>query len=105
MNKNTNDIVLAILKYLEGSLGELQIDYPKIDHEALGIPEPRYYRILTMMLKKGYIRGLSEVQFESMHYPMNVKITTYGLKYIRKNKPSFKVYEILNEIKDWTTSV
>lgn len=105
MKNDTYDIILAILKYLEESMDEPRIDFSKVNHEALGISEPRYGRIVEIMINEGLITGLSEVSFMGQTYPsykaIDPNITMYGLEYIQENKPSAKVYAILKEIKEW----
>ncbi|WP_342573723.1 YjcQ family protein [Solibacillus sp. FSL K6-1781] len=105
MSKDTYDVVLAILKYIEESLDDPRIDFSKVNPEALGVSEPRYNRIIAMMLDEDLITGLTEVNWSEQEYPeykaINPNITMYGLEYIQQNKPSAKAYAILKEIKEW----
>ena len=48
-------IMYRILKYLEESLDEPNIDMTKISHEALGISFLRWEALLRLMQEEGYI--------------------------------------------------
>lgn len=105
MANDTKDIILAILKYLEDSLDNERIDFNKVNHEALGISEPKHSRILGMMIEEGYIAGLRKVSMMGSTYSgykaLEPRITLKGIDYLEENKPSVKVYAILKEIKEW----
>ncbi|GIN89864.1 head protein [Siminovitchia terrae] len=105
MAKETKDVIIAILQYLNESLDEERIDFSKVNNESLGISYPRYCRILSMMMNEGYIEGLSRItiadyafdQYKAVHPCITLK----GIDYLEQNKPSSKAYAILKEIRDW----
>lgn len=109
MKNETNDVVLAILKYLEDSMDEERIDHTKINEEALGISYPRFCRILSIMLQEGLITGFTPVNMSGSPYTqyklMDPQITLKGIDYLQQNKLSTRVYGILKEIKDWIPGI
>lgn len=109
MANDTKDIVLAILKYLDDSMDDERVDSNKISSEALNISEPKFSRILSMMLEEGYITGYSSFGITGVtydgHKAIDPRITFQGLDYLEENKPSAKVYAILKEIKEWIPGI
>lgn len=105
MASNTKDIIIAVLQYLEDSLDEERIDFNKVNPDTLGVSEPRYSRVIEMMLEEGLITGLIKVPVMGQSYDgyksINPKPTLHGIDYLESNKPTQKAYAILKEIRDW----
>lgn|SRR5690625_4395557 len=105
MSKDSKDIILAILKYLNDSLDDEVIDFSKVNEESLNVSYPRYCRVLTMMVEEGLISGLAPITFIDRSYteykPTDPSITLKGIDFLQKNKISTKAYAILKEIKEW----
>lgn len=102
---NTIDLVVAILKYLEESLDEERIDFSKVNPETLGVSDPRYNRVIEMMLSERYVTGFHKIPIAGQSYnsykAISPNITLAGISFLSQNKPSSKAYEILKEIRDW----
>jgi len=105
MANETKDIIIAVLTYLNDSLDEERINFGRVNPETLGVSEPRYNRVLEMMLEENLITGLIAVPTMGQSYngykAINPKPTLRGIDYLDSNKTSSKAYAILKEIRDW----
>lgn len=105
MSNDTLDIMLAILKYLEESMDDERIDFGKVKADALGISEPRYNRILSIMIEEGYITGLTAVPILGQTYDsykaIDPRLTMRGIELLKENTMSAKAINILKELRDW----
>jgi hypothetical protein len=98
-------IMYRILKYLEESLDEPNIDMTKISHEALGISFLRWEALLRLMQEEGYIKGLVYQQTMSDSQPHVVEpvrpsITIKGLEYLAENGIMKKMAEAAKRVKE-----
>ncbi|GAB4073663.1 hypothetical protein GCM10028778_11660 [Barrientosiimonas marina] len=105
MANDTNDIILAVLKFLDESMDDEKVDFSKVNEESLNVTHPRYCKVLSMMLEENLIAGLAPVNFADRQYTeykaINPRITLKGIEYLDENTLTNKGYKILKEIKDW----
>lgn len=105
MSNDNFDVIIAILKYLDESMDDERIDFSNVNAEALGISEPRYNRILSIMLEEGYITGLAKVPMMGQTYnsykAMDPRLTMYGVQTLNDNKLSAKALNFAKAIKEW----
>ncbi|MFE6167025.1 YjcQ family protein [Viridibacillus arvi] len=105
MSNDTLDVILAILKYLDESMDEERIDFSKVNAEALGVNEPRYNRILSMMIDEGYVTGLTAVPIAGQTYvsykAIDPRPTMYGIQTLNENTMTAKAVRIAKGIKEF----
>jgi hypothetical protein len=105
LTNDTFDVILAILKYLEDSMDDERIDFSKVNAEALGISEPRYNRILSIMIEEGYLTGLTAVPIPGQTYDsykaIDPCITMFGIETLKDNTLSAKALRFAKAIKEW----
>lgn len=98
-------IIYKILKALEKAMDYDGFDISKISHERLGISYERWEKIMTMLVKSGYIEGVVYDQCCSDYSPKLCKplqpvITLKGLEYLEENTLMKKAANIIKGIKD-----
>ena len=105
MSNDNFDVIIAILKYLDETMDDERIDFSKVNAEALGISEPRYNRLLSIMLDEGYITGLTRVPMSGQTYDsykaMDPRLTMYGVQTLNDNKLSARALNFAKAIKEW----
>lgn len=83
-------LIYKILKILENSMDYPELDVDRLSPEALGTSLNRRNAILEMLLKKGYIDGITVKKYVDEEYSTilkleNIKITVDGLEYLEDN--------------------
>lgn len=105
MSNDNFDVIIAILKYLDESMDEERIDFSKVNADALEISEPRYNRILSIMIDEGYITGLTSVPIAGQTYDsykaIDPRLTMYGIQTLNDNTLSAKALKFARAIKEW----
>lgn len=105
MSNDTFEVILAVLKYLEDSMDDERIDFGKVNAESMGVSEPRYNRILSIMIDEGYITGLTPVPMAEQTYTsykaIDPRLTMRGIDYLKENKLPAKAMKIAERIRDW----
>lgn len=96
-------VIYQILKYLEGAMDYAEPDYTPIQAEALGLTEERWKALIKMLIKDGYVEGVTIktymrstdtiVQFAPV-------ITLKGLEYLHENSMMQKIMRAAKGIKD-----
>ncbi|MGN8809382.1 YjcQ family protein [Absicoccus porci] len=79
-------LIYRILKILEKSMDYSELDVDRLSPEALGTSLNRRNAILEMLLKKGYIDGITIKKYvdkESILGLGNIKITIFRGAYFR----------------------
>lgn len=81
-------VIYRILRYLEKAMDYDEADMDFISCERFGITEQRWSAIMEMLVKDGYVDGISLKRFVdgemviSVSYP---RITLKGLEYLKEN--------------------
>lgn len=81
-------IIYKILRILQKSMDLEEFDKEQVSAQALGLTEPRWCRLITMLANEGYISGVSIWETHDCGYPRvaltKPEITLKGLEYIWK---------------------
>ena len=81
--------IYKILHILQQSMDCEEIDASALSPESLQLSEPKWSRIMTMLLKEGYIEGGEMWNSMGSGYPRVVlaipEITLKGLEYLEDN--------------------
>ena len=98
-------IMYKILKALEKALDFEEFDLRTIAPEKYGITHTRWERLLIMLVKAGYIEGVSYDQCFADYGPRIVEpikpiITMKGLEYLADNSMMKKAAELAKGIKE-----
>ena len=82
-------VIYKILKILERAMDEENFDKNMISHEALGITEARWIKLMEMLVLNDYIQGVSLINMAGRTSPdikiMDIRITLNGLEYLEEN--------------------
>ncbi len=97
-------VIYKILKMLENSMDLEEFDQTAISRERLGLSEPRWSRIMAMLVMEGYIRGIEVWNAMDCDYPrigvVRPEITIKGLEYLEENSFMKKVADVAKGIKE-----
>lgn len=93
-------IIYKILKYLESCMGQAEIDTAPLTAEALHVEQERLDSIMDMMIRRGYVEGVSSRSYVHSRTPviMNLEraqITLEGLEYLEENSMMKKVASLV----------
>ena len=93
-----------ILRILQKSIDCEEIDKEVLSPERLGMSEPKWNRIMAMLLNEGYIAGGQTWNALDCGYPRVVltrpEITLKGLEYLEENTLMRKAANLAKGIKD-----
>lgn len=98
-------IIYKILKSLERAMDFSEFDINEISWEALRISENRWYAIMEMLIKKGYVEGVQVSRYLSGNVQVinsGIHITLDGLEYLNDNtvlKRAIRTFNGAKEIK------
>lgn len=102
-------IIYRILKNLQKSMDLEEIDKDSISSEALKISEPRWCRIVAMLIHEGYITGAETWNSMTQSYPRvaltRPEITLKGLEYLQENSLMKKAANLARGIVETVTDV
>lgn len=95
-------LIYKILKILQKSMDLSYYDPSKLSAEALGISECRRNALLIMLQRKGYITGVSVMQYIGDNKPevdinSQIEITLDGLEYLSENNLMKKAARYLGD--------
>lgn len=96
-------IIYRILRTLERSMDVEEFDVKAISAEALGISQPRWHRILKMLLDAGYISGVhitKDVAGNVYVDSPDPMITLKGLEFLAENTLMRRAYNAAKGISD-----
>ncbi|MCR5704439.1 MAG: YjcQ family protein [Eubacterium sp.] len=97
-------VIYKILKVLEKAMDLEEFDKKLIGHQELELTEPRWNRIMAMMVSDGLIRGVDIRNTFDCDYPkatlIRPEITLKGLEYLEENSLMKKVADAAKGIKD-----
>lgn len=95
-------IIYKILKRLERAMDEDEFDKKEIMHEALGISEARWAKIMEMLANEGYVQGVYIINIAGRMYPgikiADIRITLKGLEYLEENSMMKKAGELVKGV-------
>ena len=78
------DYICRILKIIEASMDEDRFDFETISYKALKISEPRWMKLLEIIIDEGFVKGLSiNGDMISVDVP---RITLKGLNYLESKE-------------------
>lgn len=90
-------VIYKILKTLHKAMDLEEFDKSSISASALGLSEPKWNRIMAMLLREGYIDGGIVFTVFDSTYPNVVltmpEITLKGLEYLEENSIMRKAAE------------
>lgn len=98
-------IIYKILKALEKAMDMPEFDINNIMWDALKISENRWYSIMGMLIKNGYVEGIEITQFLTGNVGVTdhgICITLKGLEYLNDNsimKRAMRTLQGAKEIK------
>lgn len=82
-------IIYRILRSLEKSLDLEEPDMTAISAEYLGVPVPKWSRLMKMLVDDGYVDGVIVADIDNAPYPFvklsTPTITRAGLEYLQEN--------------------
>lgn len=97
-------IIYKILKIIEKSMDLEEFDRNSISRERLELSEPRYNRIMALLVKEGYLTGIEVWNAMDCNYPriciVRPEITIKGLEYLEDNTFMKKEADIAKGIKE-----
>ncbi len=97
-------IIYRILKILEKSMDLSEFDKESISQERLDLSEPRWSRIMALLVAEGYVTGIEVWNSMDCDYPrvcvIRPEITIKGLEYLEDNKFMKKAADIAKGIKE-----
>lgn len=97
-------VIFRILKALQKAMDEEEIDEKMLTHEKLGISQPRWSRIMAMLVKNGYIEGVTVESWDNLPLPFiefyKPEITLKGLEYLAENSLMRKIANAGKEVMD-----
>lgn len=82
------NVIYRILRYLEKAMDYEETDLDFISAQNLGISERRWITIMEMLVKEGYIDGVSVKRSADGDVCLSVsdiRITMKGLEYLQEN--------------------
>lgn len=97
-------IIYRILKTLRNNMDQEEIDPECISAETLKLTDPRWARLMTMLVEEGYIKGVVVTRSMSSQYPLvrvaRPEITLKGLEYLEENTLMKRAANLAKGIKD-----
>lgn len=99
--------IYRILKILQKSMDLEEFDNASLSASRLGLSEPKWCRIMTMLADEGYVSGIEAWQTIDQTYPSVLltrpEITLKGLEYLESNGLMRKAAEIARGVMDIVT--
>lgn len=95
--------IYRILRYLEKAMDYDEADMDFISASALGLSERRWTAIMEMLVKEGYIDGLTVTRSRDGDVVLSVndpRITLRGLEYLNENSLMQKAAKLAKGIAD-----
>lgn len=100
-------IIYKILKILQQSMDLEEFDCNNLSAERLGLSEPKWSRLMAMLLKEGYISGGQTWNSMDCSYPRvaltRPEITLKGLEYLEENSLMRRAADMAKGIVDIVT--
>ncbi|MBQ6384722.1 MAG: dihydrolipoyl dehydrogenase [Lachnospiraceae bacterium] len=100
-------IIYKILQILQRSMDLEEFDKGILSSERLGLSEPKWCRIMAIMINEGYISGAQTWNSMDQDYPRVVltrpEITLKGLEYLESNSIMKKIANAAKGIIDIAT--
>ena len=100
-------IIYRILKILQQSMDLEEFDRENLSAERLGLSEPKWCRIMAMLLREGYITGVETRNTMDCGYPRVLltrpEITLKGMEYLEENSLMKKAADVARGIIDIVT--
>lgn len=96
-------VIYRLLKILERAMDLSEFDVSGISAEVLHISEERWCFIIEMLVKEGYIEGISikySLDGQVVISSSRPKITLKGLEYMNENTMMKKAAGLMKGIKD-----
>lgn len=97
-------IIYRILKILQKAMDLEEFDRQNLSAEVLGLSLPKWSRIMSMLLREGYITGGETWNSMTQSYPRVVltrpEITLKGLEYLEENSLMKKAADLAKGIID-----
>lgn len=90
-------VIYKILKHLEKSLDFEEPDHTPIEAESLKITEPKWARLMKMLVDEGYIKGVLIVNYPLVKL-VNPTITLKGIEYLKENSLMKKASDLAKGI-------
>lgn len=101
--------IYRILKILQQSMDYEEFDKSSLSAKSLGLSEPKWSRIMTMLSKEGYLSGIEVWNSMYQSYPrvelIRPEITLQGLEYLENNSLMKKISNTAKGIVDVTTNI
>lgn len=112
MNDNENmeaaKTIYKILKNFESQLDSEEFKKDYLDYSIYKISEVRFFRYLQMLLKNGFIEGLTIEQMADKNFYIksyNPQITLKGIEYLAENSTMQKAVNIIKEAGQMAVSI
>jgi hypothetical protein len=97
-------VIYKILKNLEKSMDLEEFDKSLIGYQEMNLTEPRWNRIIAMMVNNGLISGVDVRNTFDCDYPkvtlIRPEITLKGLEYLEENSTMRKIADTAKGIKE-----
>lgn len=97
-------LIYKILRILQKSMDCEEFDRESLSAERLGLTEPKWSRIMAMLLNEGYISGGQTWNAMDCGYPRvaltRPEITLKGLEYLEENSLMKKAANLAKGIKE-----
>lgn len=98
-------VIYRILHYLEKAMDYNEADVSCISASALGISESRWTAIMEMIVREGYVIGVTvshSCSGEILTWFNDPRITLHGLEYLNENSLMQKAAKQAKEIAEMT---
>lgn len=100
-------IIYRILKIFQKSMDLEEFDKENVSPKRLGLSEPKWCRIMAMLIREGYITGAETWNSADQNYPRvaltRPEITLKGLEYLEENSLMKKAANMAKGIIDIAT--
>lgn len=95
-------VIYKILKILERSMDIEEFDKASIARDRFDLTEPKWCRIIALLVSEGYVTGIEVWNSADCGYPrvalIRPEITLKGLEYLEENKFMKKAAEMAKGI-------
>ena len=101
-----NKVIYKVLKYLEQAMDYDEPDLDRISAAALGISEQRWVAIMEMLVREGYIDGMTVKRSTDGNVTISnphPRITLRGLEYLQENSAMQKAARLAKGIDEIVT--
>lgn len=101
---DTSKAIYKILEILDELLDDEEFDTKKINHEAIGITEYKWHKLIGIMQNEGFISGFiptnSIGSSHTKYKMMSPTITFRGIMYLADNSNTAKIINAAKLLKD-----